>query len=479
MKTNTLLSPFILFFLLLLPLLSFSQVGINTTSPAPGSILDVESNDKGMLVPRVDIADLNTIAPVTGGSTESLLVYNTNTTTGKGFYYWDGTRWVNLEETEKWDLLGNIGTDQDVNFVGTTDGEALTFRTNNVQRFRVANGNQVLAMANGTRIRPFYSWNAETSLGFWRPGTSQMNLSIQGYDFFNANANIGGGSDLEWTFNPVGDDMNLRIETDNNENTLFVDGTYDNVGLGTDTPQGALDVKSSSAGIVFPNVALTASNVGAPVSNPRTGGDPVPGTFVYNTTTTSNGTNDVYPGLYVWDGSEWVPQFTKEDSALFTQSPSGPNGLRPTNDVALDIPGIDGETFTPNYSGVYKIELSVNYGSGQMKDPSSGDINIASQEGQFTFQFNGTDYPIYVNSYGAKNLSIGSSGGTTYYAIWDQWSMKVYVDLVAGTSYTMNLFFEQYENTVFLNNGDSGDGRGHIGVSVHLPCYAEFTYVGE
>ncbi|MCT8338683.1 hypothetical protein MG296_01325 [Flavobacteriaceae bacterium TK19130] len=478
MKTTTNLKISLLLAFFTITITGFAQVGINTTTPAPGSMLDVQSTDKGMLVPRVDIANLNTIAPITGGSTESLLVYNTNTTTGKGFYYWDGTRWVNLEETEKWDLLGNTGTDEDVNFVGTTDSEALTFRTNDVERFRVANGNQVLAMANGSRINPFYSWNAETSMGFWRPGTSQMNLSIQGYDFFNANANIGGGSDLEWTFNPVGDDMNLRIETDNDENTLFVDGTYDNVGLGTDTPQGALDVSSNNSGIVFPNVALTASNVHTPVTNPRTGGAPVPGTFVYNTSSTSNGTNDVYPGLYVWSGSQWVPQYTKEDSAIFTQDAAGFYGLRPTNDTALDIPGIDGETFTPKYTGVYKIELSVNYGSGQMDDPTSGDVNIASQEGQFTFQFNGTDYPIYVNSYGSKNMNIGGSG-TTYYAIWDQWTMKVYVNLVAGTSYTMNLFFEQYEAEGFIDNGDSGDGRGHIGVSVHLPCYAEFTYIGE
>ena len=80
----------------LLPFISNAQVGIGTTNPAGGSLLDIESAEKGILIPRVDIADLSTQAPVTGDltSSESLLVYNTNTTTGKGFYYWDGTQWV-------------------------------------------------------------------------------------------------------------------------------------------------------------------------------------------------------------------------------------------------------------------------------------------------------------------------------------------------------------------------------------------------
>lgn len=73
-----------------------AQVGINTTVPSAGSLLDISSTDKGILVPRVDITDLTTIAPITGGSTESLLVYNTNTTTGTGFYFWDGSDWIAL-----------------------------------------------------------------------------------------------------------------------------------------------------------------------------------------------------------------------------------------------------------------------------------------------------------------------------------------------------------------------------------------------
>ena len=76
-----------------------SQIGIGTTTPSAGSLLDIESSEKGILIPRVDIANLATIAPITGGATVSLLVWNTNIVTGTGFHYWNGTNWVALGGT--------------------------------------------------------------------------------------------------------------------------------------------------------------------------------------------------------------------------------------------------------------------------------------------------------------------------------------------------------------------------------------------
>ena len=88
-----------------------AQVGVNTVSPGDGSILDVTSTDKGILFPRVDITDLSTIDPVTvtTAGEESLLVYNTNVTTGKGFHYWDGSDWIALSPPDDGDFH-EVGT---------------------------------------------------------------------------------------------------------------------------------------------------------------------------------------------------------------------------------------------------------------------------------------------------------------------------------------------------------------------------------
>lgn len=96
-----------LLLVLLFPIASFSQVGINTTTPNASSILDVTATDKGLLIPRISIPNLSAAAPVTSPAT-SLMVYNTNATTGIGFYYWNGSVWTPFTgSTSHWTKVGN------------------------------------------------------------------------------------------------------------------------------------------------------------------------------------------------------------------------------------------------------------------------------------------------------------------------------------------------------------------------------------
>ncbi len=75
------------------------NVGINTATPDASSILELNSSDRGLLVPRISIGSVNSAAPVATPAT-SLLVFNTNAGitggSGTGFYYWDGTMWLRL-----------------------------------------------------------------------------------------------------------------------------------------------------------------------------------------------------------------------------------------------------------------------------------------------------------------------------------------------------------------------------------------------
>ncbi len=140
----------IILIFLLFPVIALAQVGINTTSPSAGSILDITSSDKGLLIPRVDIADLSTITPITGGAPTGLMVYNTNTTTGPGFVYWDSSAWAPLATgtgTIDWTLAGNAGTNPGVgigqNYFGTSDAQDLVFGTAAAERMRLLAGGQV------------------------------------------------------------------------------------------------------------------------------------------------------------------------------------------------------------------------------------------------------------------------------------------------------------------------------------------------
>src|SRR5690606_5348334 len=95
MKTKVTLLTFVL-----ITTFAMAQVGIGTTTPATSSILDITASDKGMLIPRVDLEDLNTESPILNPE-KSLMVWNTDLGNGgvhEGFYYWNGTLWVKIME---------------------------------------------------------------------------------------------------------------------------------------------------------------------------------------------------------------------------------------------------------------------------------------------------------------------------------------------------------------------------------------------
>ena len=90
-------------------ILTFSQVGINTTEPHESSVLHLNSSDKGFLLPYFNITDLNLKSPVISPTiAEGLLAYNTNTTTGKGIYYWDGAKWSCLGQVNFTNIYNSV-----------------------------------------------------------------------------------------------------------------------------------------------------------------------------------------------------------------------------------------------------------------------------------------------------------------------------------------------------------------------------------
>lgn len=82
----------------------FAQVGVNTTTPNPSSMLDVTATNKGVLFPRVSLSNIN-VTQLDGVNTAAtgLLIWNTNAATvggnGVGYYYFNGTIWVPVMQT--------------------------------------------------------------------------------------------------------------------------------------------------------------------------------------------------------------------------------------------------------------------------------------------------------------------------------------------------------------------------------------------
>lgn len=115
----------VLFFIMLTGLLKGQNVGINTPTPAASSILDLTSNNRGLLIPRLTTASRTSISSPAFG----LLVCDT---TLNAFYFWDKTAWRPfLSDFSGWKTTGNSGTNPAVNFLGTTDNQPLKLKVNN------------------------------------------------------------------------------------------------------------------------------------------------------------------------------------------------------------------------------------------------------------------------------------------------------------------------------------------------------------
>nr|WP_317631577.1 hypothetical protein [uncultured Flavobacterium sp.] len=156
---------------------SVAQVGIGTASPNTSSILDINSTNKGLLIPRVKLTSETDQVSIQN-PIESLLVYNTNKvgTLNFGFYYWNGAKWQSLitpvtsTSNNAWTINGNTATNS-TNFLGTTDWNSLTIKVNNqsVGKFvpnggvnfgigSVANENYAFAIGNKSSATAVHSF---------------------------------------------------------------------------------------------------------------------------------------------------------------------------------------------------------------------------------------------------------------------------------------------------------------------------------
>ncbi len=153
---------------------AFAQVGVGTTSPDVSSMLEVNSTDKGVLIPRINLSQRGNID--LSESPESLFIYQTDNT--PGFYYYDGSQWIRITtETEDYHQnFSMLSADRDgVNFTTSgSDWRLLSFTNAPIDsnsEFNTTNS-QFTATYNGYyHIEAQFSTSSSTS-------TSQVRIGI-------------------------------------------------------------------------------------------------------------------------------------------------------------------------------------------------------------------------------------------------------------------------------------------------------------
>jgi hypothetical protein len=87
--------------------------GDGTGNPDPSAVLELQSSDKGLLLPRVELTSTGDPAPLSA-FVNGMTVYNTSTINDvtQGTYYCDGYRWIKVRNSfdviQKSDLSGDV-----------------------------------------------------------------------------------------------------------------------------------------------------------------------------------------------------------------------------------------------------------------------------------------------------------------------------------------------------------------------------------
>ncbi len=238
------------------------KIGDNPDIINSASLLELQSTNKGLVLPRVSITDVSASSPLPSTLLEGTIVYNTNSTTiggsGTGIYYWDGSNWNFLANTTTalnyWSLTGNSGTSASTNFIGTSDATDFVTRTNNIERMRI------LGAANGSSKAGWIGMGItvpRSSLDVTGDFTNKNVITIQntsstGYSsvdmidnsgnlkgtFGYANAATGGFFAGKDYFNVYSSDF---VFTNNSGSyNFFLNGSTGYIGLNTNTPSERL-----------------------------------------------------------------------------------------------------------------------------------------------------------------------------------------------------------------------------------------------
>lgn len=243
-------------FVLLSSGMAFGQgnVGINNPTPHAKSLLDLTSTDKGLLTPRLTVAQRTAMFPVPDATAKGMLVYQTDGAIG--FYYYDGAAWQMLQAGGAgWGLLGNAGTNVATNFLGTTDNTSVGIRTDNVERMRVSyNGN----VSIGAPIDPmnFRLYVESNGLG---PNMRLRNMNATGFsglqcmnDLGTVNGHIGVGNSTAplWTNMGYAGTISAHpfVLTTSDLERMRIDAAG-NVGIGTSAPVRQLELSSPTQGV--------------------------------------------------------------------------------------------------------------------------------------------------------------------------------------------------------------------------------------
>jgi hypothetical protein len=286
MKRKTI---FKVFFLCLFALPAISQVTVGSTAaPIPGSVLDVESTNQGILFPRVSLSATGTWG-LLGSGTTGMVVYNTNASitgtgaSGAGLYYWNNAMslWYYIQSgtLNFWSLSGNASTTPGTNYIGTSDAQSLYFKVNGTQAGYLQYA-ATAANANTTFGLSASASNSSTALGAAAAASGTNSLAAGN----SATANAANATAIGYGASAIASNATAigNGATSAQANALILGNSSVSVGIGTNTPAQSLEIGYNTG-----TVRIDGLKSGKTYNSSSTAAT---STLVYS----NNGTGDLY-----------------------------------------------------------------------------------------------------------------------------------------------------------------------------------------
>ncbi|WCM41307.1 hypothetical protein MG290_10100 [Flavobacterium sp. CBA20B-1] len=438
--------------LLLFGINAYSQVGIGTLNPNSSSQLDVTSDKKGVLMPRVALSSTTDATTIQNGNVNSLLVFNTNNENDiqPGYYYWYIDKWMRI--------------------VNESDVIALDKNTTNTT-LTVISGDLVLTDSDGNTVSvPLEAINISTNI-----------VTYQGNQYYLSEEYIlnGGSVDVStWTSVPAGAVLldvvgnvvtNIQNQGDiyseiinilEQESDIFVDngdGTFTHTAVdGTVMTFDAntLDmVNNNDSTYTFTNAngdTLTVDVVGDVVTNIQNQGD------IYSEIINIlEQESDIFT-----DNGDGTFTHTAVDGTVVTFD-ANTTAMVNNNDGTYTFTNANGDTLTVDVVGDVVTNIQ-NQG-----DIYSEIINILEQEsdifvdnGDGTFTHTAVDGTVV--TFDANTTAMVDNGNGTYTftnANGDTLTVDVVGDVVTNIQNQGDIYSEiinilEQESDIFVDNGD-------------------------
>jgi len=173
------------------------------------------------------------------------------------------------------------------------------------------------------------------------------------------------------------------------------------VGIGTTNPQGALDINSSTGGLVIPRNDLLSINDLLTIGSPF-GGGPVRGTIIYNLGTF------ITEGFYIFNGILWENLISTDTNTFLGANDQTLTGNRSVNLSNFNL------DFDVNNSGSNRLSLDADYLSFS-RDAGNATDGLISARGGMAFNMDSNNDNSNDNEYfswgqdGAPGADTGDS----------------------------------------------------------------------